>query len=564
MVLEDDKKEAGEEGGATNGSLTSGGWFGFLVAAAAASDIGNPGSGTRTAWLISLPYLCDLKHRYTPSQVAHLLPWPTPTPHLANQDEQCKASACTLHTTKQSSCLFEVQRSVPPCLPPCVHDGHFGPSSRTEFPAALHHSTKCRQTPTHDDEKQQHFLTKEGDKNGHEDEKAPGARQPGENQSVDRAATEAPTAAAAAAATGEKGFGGVLPLQESPPRAPALHGGPALLPRGALPQREGDGEHVRLVLQEVTEHGELGTAKTLDFLGFWLTDDTPYWRRSYKNGFVWHDLSQGDLILPAHGDEYVLKGSELLDRAPPGTLSVYISLCLVEAMIGSNDALLDLDRNHHGMSNVKIQNLKHTGQQPPHEGAEASPSSSTTAIVLKEAKHPLMQPPPPPPPPPPPAPGFITAPSTETRIRKPDGAQEATTQTDTREGRRNRGLMCSKEDPNIVEVGSSQPPTSSGPSSSSCAKMSTLQSLIRAELSRRNSYRNLEAEDVYLPTGPKLKAANMIMHLITCGSTSVKDHYRFGSVCQLKVSREHQLFAGEPKRNVLRDGKEGTSQRELH
>ncbi|RRT38791.1 hypothetical protein B296_00046307 [Ensete ventricosum] len=294
--------------------------------------------------------------------------------------------------------------------------------------------------------------------------------------------------------------------------------------------------------------------------GFWLTDDTPYWRRSYKNGFVWHDLSQGDLILPAHGDEYVLKGSELLDRAPPGTLSVYISLCLVEAMIGSNDALLDLDRNHHGMSNVKIQNLKHPGQQPPHEGAEASPSSSTTAVVLKEAKHPLRQPPPPPPP----APGFITAPSTETRIRKPDGAQEATTQTDTGEGRRNRGLMCSKEDPNIVEVGSSQPPTSSGPSSSSCAKMSTLQSLIRAELSRRNSYRNLEAEDVYLPTGPKLKAANMIMHLITCGSTSVKDHYRFGSVCQLKVSREHQLFAGEPKRNVLRDGKEGTSQRELH
>ncbi|KAJ8509934.1 hypothetical protein OPV22_000368 [Ensete ventricosum] len=258
-------------------------------------------------------------------------------------------------------------------------------------------------------------------------------------------------------------------------------------------------------------------------------------KRSYKNGFVWHDLSQGDLILPAHGDEYVLKGSELLDRAPP-------------------------DRNHHGMSNVKIQNLKHTGQQPPHEGAEASPSSSTTAVVLKEAKHPLRQPPPPPPP----APGCITAPSTETRIRKPDGAQEATTQTDTGEGRRNRGLMCSKEDPNIVEVGSSQPPTSSGPSSSSCAKMSTLQSLIRAELSRRNSYRNLEAEDVYLPTGPKLKAANMIMHLITCGSTSVKDHYRFGSVCQLKVSREHQLFAGEPKRNVLRDGKEGTSQRELH
>nr|DAD36327.1 TPA_asm: hypothetical protein HUJ06_006968 [Nelumbo nucifera] len=30
-------------------------------------------------------------------------------------------------------------------------------------------------------------------------------------------------------------------------------------------------------------------------------------KRSYKNGFVWHDLSEDNLILPAHGNEYVLK-----------------------------------------------------------------------------------------------------------------------------------------------------------------------------------------------------------------------------------------------------------------
>lgn len=35
-------------------------------------------------------------------------------------------------------------------------------------------------------------------------------------------------------------------------------------------------------------------------------------KRSYKNGFVWHDLSENDFIYPAHGHEYVLKGSELL------------------------------------------------------------------------------------------------------------------------------------------------------------------------------------------------------------------------------------------------------------
>jgi len=39
--------------------------------------------------------------------------------------------------------------------------------------------------------------------------------------------------------------------------------------------------------------------------------------RSYKNGFVWHDLSDDDLVFPSQGNEYILKGSELLDRSPP-------------------------------------------------------------------------------------------------------------------------------------------------------------------------------------------------------------------------------------------------------
>lgn len=38
-------------------------------------------------------------------------------------------------------------------------------------------------------------------------------------------------------------------------------------------------------------------------------------RRSYKTGFVWHDLSEDDLIHPASGSEYVLKGSELIEES---------------------------------------------------------------------------------------------------------------------------------------------------------------------------------------------------------------------------------------------------------
>ncbi|XP_062182278.1 protein SOSEKI 5-like [Phragmites australis] len=46
-------------------------------------------------------------------------------------------------------------------------------------------------------------------------------------------------------------------------------------------------------------------------------------KRSYKNGFVWHDLTEDDLIHPAHGNEYVLKGSQLLHlpHQPPATCS---------------------------------------------------------------------------------------------------------------------------------------------------------------------------------------------------------------------------------------------------
>ncbi|KAJ3668983.1 hypothetical protein LUZ60_010933 [Juncus effusus] len=35
-------------------------------------------------------------------------------------------------------------------------------------------------------------------------------------------------------------------------------------------------------------------------------------KRSYKNGYVWHDLTKEDFIHPVHGNEYVLKGTELL------------------------------------------------------------------------------------------------------------------------------------------------------------------------------------------------------------------------------------------------------------
>lgn len=36
--------------------------------------------------------------------------------------------------------------------------------------------------------------------------------------------------------------------------------------------------------------------------------------RSYKNCFVWHDLTESDFIYPTQGHDYILKGSEILEH----------------------------------------------------------------------------------------------------------------------------------------------------------------------------------------------------------------------------------------------------------
>nr|WDV57396.1 upstream of flowering locus C [Gladiolus x hybridus] len=61
-----------------------------------------------------------------------------------------------------------------------------------------------------------------------------------------------------------------------------------------------------LYLRDVKNRLDLLRGKGMANLYSWSS------KRSYKNGFVWHDLSEDDFIYPAHGHEYVLKGSEIL------------------------------------------------------------------------------------------------------------------------------------------------------------------------------------------------------------------------------------------------------------
>ena len=43
---------------------------------------------------------------------------------------------------------------------------------------------------------------------------------------------------------------------------------------------------------------------------------------------MWHDLCEDDIILPAHGNEYVLKGSELFDESNSGKYLLQVINCV--------------------------------------------------------------------------------------------------------------------------------------------------------------------------------------------------------------------------------------------
>lgn len=137
---------------------------------------------------------------------------------------------------------------------------------------------------------------------------------------------------------------------------------------------------------------------------------------------------------------------------------------------------------------------------------------------------------------------------TEYKVYKNDGLADASTQTDengnvvnkaretcTRGVSTDEGTSepegnasCENQISEVKETSEisrdSSPPPSSSSASSSGARTDTLESLIRADVSKLNSFRILEEEELRTASSSKFKASNMLMQLISCGSISVKDH----------------------------------------
>ncbi|TYI70730.1 hypothetical protein E1A91_D08G242200v1 [Gossypium mustelinum] len=231
-------------------------------------------------------------------------------------------------------------------------------------------------------------------------------------------------------------------------------------------------------------------------------------KRSYRNGFVWHDLSEDDLIPPAHGNEYVLKGSELFEESSPDRFSP----------VGTS---------------IRFQNLKQL-PEPPSSSRSQDDSSQSSSLNGNRTKL-----------------------SQDDELSSPD----ASTQTEENTSRLKTRETCTRgvstddgslepecnanfqnQVPNVKDCSeicrNSGSPTSTSSASSSGGKTETLESLIRADASKINSFRILEEEEIRTPTNPRLKATNMLMQLISCGSISVKGH-SFGLVPSYKPRFSH-------------------------
>lgn len=272
-------------------------------------------------------------------------------------------------------------------------------------------------------------------------------------------------------------------------------------------------------------------------------------KRSYKNGYVWHDLSEDDLILPAHGNEYVLKGSELFcesnsDRFSPISNVKLQSLkrlpepvsCRSHDEVSSSSSSMN-EREGRNSQEDEISPRQHTGS------SDISPESSDGKSDSQ------------------------SLPLTEYKIYKTDGLADASTQTEECAAKHQsqtqktctRGVstedrssesecneICETQAGHVKdgsEICSDvvSPPFSNSSPSSSGGKTETLESLIRADASRMNSFRILEEQGIQMQASTRMKASNLLMQLISCGSISVKNH-SFDLVPSYKARFSHSKF----------------------
>lgn len=266
-------------------------------------------------------------------------------------------------------------------------------------------------------------------------------------------------------------------------------------------------------------------------------------KRSYKNGFVWHDLCEDDLILPANGNEYVLKGSEIVEDCNSGRFTPAVKLQSLKSLPEPPSARSQDDSSSStSMSGRDTKNSQDDELSPPVRFS----SSSGVSPESRGGKSTTSN-------------GCLSL--TEYKIYKSDGLADAATQTEENIRANKAGETCTRgvstddvalesvanespqnqpshvKDNSEIQIDPS-PPSSSG-ADSSVGKTDTLESLIKADASNFYGFKRLEAGQ--MPVNSRLRATEMLMQLISCGSISVKDH-SFGLIPSYKPRYSDSKF----------------------
>ncbi|KAF8397538.1 hypothetical protein HHK36_016456 [Tetracentron sinense] len=212
-------------------------------------------------------------------------------------------------------------------------------------------------------------------------------------------------------------------------------------------------------------------------------------KRSYKKGFVWHDLSENDFIYPAHGQDYVLKGSELLEGSlsfrSPETVS-----SIPEKQPERNKSDEDCDfpvvirRRNQSRGSIDLHEYKVYKAESTGESAGKAADASTQTDDKRRRRR---------------------------IIREEEDEQEKTPPVEER---------CQNHITELSREEISPPPSDSSPE--------TLESLVKGDSRLVNGSRvvdelNTPDQTANNYSGGRNKASAVLMQLITCGSILVKD-----------------------------------------
>ncbi|GLT65064.1 hypothetical protein SLA2020_375160 [Shorea laevis] len=220
-------------------------------------------------------------------------------------------------------------------------------------------------------------------------------------------------------------------------------------------------------------------------------------KRSYRNGFVWQDLSENDFIYPAHGQEYVLKGSEILNPSLNPKLVEAAPSFRLPKQAESEKSGKDPDfpvvtrRRNLSWSSIDLQEYKVYKAESNSESSRRLAADASTQTEDKQRRR---------------------KPVKEAEIEELE-EEKSQSQSQSQELDQNQRTELSRE-----EI--SPPPSDSSPE--------TLESLMKAEGRLRLSECGGNEEDSInraaggCPSG-RMKASTVLMQLISCGSISFKD-----------------------------------------